>query len=105
MKISDLQEKVSGFVKNNELETNVETRLLDLTSEIGEVAKAAVKGSHYGKEKFTATDEWTNELGDVLFSLICVANKTEVDLETALNKALAKYQNRFEETGEISSGE
>jgi len=103
MEIADLQQQVLEFVKDNELEAEVETRLLDLTSEVGEVAKEALKGSNYGEEEFAATDNWADELGDVLFALICVANKTGVDLETALNKALTKYQNRFNETGEISS--
>lgn len=105
MEIADLQQQVLEFVGDNELEAEVETRLLDLTSELGELAKEAVKGSNYGAKQFAATDDWANELGDVLFALICVANKTGVDLETALNKALNKYQKRFKETGEISSGQ
>ena len=104
MEISDLQRKVSNIVKKNELETNLETRLLDLVSELGELSKESLKSSDYGKEEFKYTDEWVNELGDVLFSLICVANNTNVDLETALNKALNKYKRRINKKGDIGSG-
>jgi len=44
-------------------------------------------------------------LGDVLFSLICIANNTEINLEIALNKALNKYRKRFNEKGDVGSGE
>ena len=42
-------------------------------------------------------------MGDVLFTLICMANKTGVDLEVALDKAINKYQNQINEKGKISS--
>ena len=104
MEISDLQRKVSDFVKENKLETKVEIRILDLMSELGELSKESLKSSDYGKERFKTTDEWVNELGDVIFSLMCVANNTEVDLEVALNKALNKYEKRYNGKGNISSG-
>ncbi|WP_027340696.1 MazG nucleotide pyrophosphohydrolase domain-containing protein [Halonatronum saccharophilum] len=104
MEVFDLQSKVYKFVKENNLETKIESRLLDLVSEVGELSKEVLKGSNYGKEKFENTDEWINEFGDVLFSLICIANKTEINLEVALDKALNKYGKRFNEKGNISSG-
>ncbi len=104
MKVYDLQKKVADFVRVNNLETNVEMRLLDLVSEIGELSKEVLKGSNYGKEDFHITDEWTNELGDVLFTLICVANKTGVNLEEALKNVLNKYEKRLKEKGTIGSG-
>jgi NTP pyrophosphatase (non-canonical NTP hydrolase) len=39
-----------------------------------------------------------SELGDLFFPLICVANATDSDLETALSPVLIKYQDR-QETG------
>jgi len=105
MEISDMQSKVSDFVEENQLEIEVEIRLLDLMSELGELSKESLKSSDYGKTKFKNTDEWVNELGDVLFSLICIANNTEINLEIALNKALNKYRKRFNEKGDVGSGE
>jgi len=104
MEVSYLQSKVYNFAKENNLETKIESRLLDLVSEVGELSKEFLKSSNYGKEKFENTDKWINEFGDVLFSLICVANKTEIDIEIALDKAFNKYEKRFNEKGNISSG-
>ena len=104
MELSDLQNKVTDFVKNNELETSIEVRLIDLVSEIGELSKENLKISNYGKEEFQKTEEWESEFGDVLFSLICIANKTDIDLEKSLNKALNKYKKRSKLKGDISSG-
>lgn len=104
MELSDLQNKVVDFVENNELETNIEVRLIDLISEIGELSKENLKISNYGKEEFKKTEEWESEFGDVLFSLICIANNTDIDLEKSLNKALDKYKKRNKLKGDISSG-
>lgn len=100
----DLQNEISNFVKKHNIETSVEARLLDLVSEVGELSKEVLEGSKYGKDKFVKTPEWENEFGDVLFSLICIANKTDINIESAINKALDKYKKRFAQKGEIGSG-
>ena len=104
MEVSDLQNKVTNFVNKNNLEIQVENRFLDLISEVGELSKEVLEGSNYGKRKFSNTKKWDDEFGDVLFSLIAIANKTEVDFEVALDRALNKYQKRYDEKGHISSG-
>ena len=104
MDIVHLQNKVSAFVENNNIETSVEARLLDLVSELGELSKEFLKGSKYGKDEFIETQDWENEFGDVLFTMICIANSTDINIETALKKALNKYKKRSEQKGEISSG-
>ena len=45
MEISDMQSKVSDFVEENQLETEVEIRLLDLMSELGELSKESLKST------------------------------------------------------------
>ena len=104
MEISDLQKKVNKFVENRDIKTGVETRLLDLISEIGEISKEVLKGNHYGEKEFKKTDEWNEELGDVFFSLICIANSTEINLEESLKTVIEKYEKRIEKKGKISSG-
>ncbi len=49
-------------------------------------------------------ERFVRELGDVLFSLACVANLTGVDLETALKHALEKYYSRLEKSSNAGSG-
>jgi len=98
-----LQKSVADFVKRHRLETDVAHRLLDAVSELGEVAKEALKGSSYGARKFANTNAWEEELGDVAFSLLCVANTTGVDLERAVKFALQKYERRIRADGDAGS--
>lgn len=103
MKLIEAQGIVMEFVKKQRLETNVEIRLLDLVSEVGELSKEVLKGNDYGKEQFTITPKWEEEFGDVLFSLICIANSTGINIEDSLNIALEKYKNRVRSKGSIGS--
>ncbi|MFW6237896.1 MAG: MazG nucleotide pyrophosphohydrolase domain-containing protein [Bacillota bacterium] len=103
MEISGIQNKVAEFVRDNNLETAPEIRLLDLISEIGELNKEFLQGSDYGKNDLAAGREWALELGDVFFSLLCVANSTDVDMGEALQSVLSKYNKRIDERGEAGS--
>ena len=99
----DPQEAVARFVERHQLETSVEVRILDLVSEVGEVAKEGLKGTAYGRKPFAPTDEWVSELGDAFFSLLCVANGTGVNLEAALQTAMKKYERRIALRGDLGS--
>jgi NTP pyrophosphatase (non-canonical NTP hydrolase) len=105
MPTPNFQKAVAEFVQEHQLEASVEARLIDLLSEMGELAKEALKGSDYGKTAFTQTPAWEEELADAFFSLVCLANSTDVDLEKALEYALAKYETRLSEKGDAGSGE
>lgn len=98
-----LQKAVMAFIEKTKAETSVEFRLLDLVSEIGELSKEVLKGTDYGRTAYLKGEDWTLELGDVLFSLICLANTTGVDLGKALSMVLNKYGKRLEERGDIGS--
>lgn len=89
-----LQDEVKLFCKKNKIESPIEFRLLDLTSEVGEVAKEILKMNNYGRNKLQKNDEIEMELGDVFYSLITIANYFDVDLEKALIKAIEKYAKR-----------
>ncbi|MCD6575714.1 MAG: MazG-like family protein [Nanoarchaeota archaeon] len=99
----EIQEKVREFVEENNLECSPEHRALDLVSEIGEVAKEILKTTDYGTKEREYRKELEDEMGDVLFSLIALANTFNIDLEKALNKALDKYQKRMAEKGNAGS--
>ena len=98
-----VQEKVKNFCKLYNLDCPLEFRLLDLISELGEFIKEVIKSTNYGKEKFKFGEEIRNELGDVFFSLIIIANQLNIDLEEALNLVLKKYEERIKEKGTLSS--
>lgn len=98
------QQRVADFVDAHDLRTTAETRLLDLVSEVGELAKEALKTTAYGRAPFLPDSKWDDELADVFFSLVCLANATAVDLDQALEAALAKYAARLSSRGEAGSG-
>ncbi|TYP57462.1 MazG nucleotide pyrophosphohydrolase domain-containing protein [Thermosediminibacter litoriperuensis] len=106
MDLMDLQEKVDAFIKGTlGAEVPAGVRLMDLVAEVGELSKEFLKATDYGERAFETTGGWESEMGDVLFSLISLANVTGVKLEECLLKALDKYQERFYERGGIGSGE
>ena len=102
--MKDIQEKVNDLVKKYDLENSVEIRFIDLVSEVGELGKEILKGNDYGKKDYCNTENLESEIGDVLFSLICVANDLNIDLKQALDEVLKKYEDRFSKKGNIGSG-
>ncbi len=66
-----------------------------LTEEMGELAREV--NHYYGeKPKKSSEEEKTieEELGDVLFVAICLANSLEIDLQTAHDRVMNKFQTR-----------
>ena len=98
------QQRVADFVDAHDLRSSAEARVLDIVSEIGEVAKVALKSTKYGREPFAPGADWDDEVADLFFSVVCLANSTAVDLEKALDAALAKYAARIAEHGRAGSG-
>lgn len=96
MNLSELQNEIQRFVEEHKLDSPAEFRVLDLVSEVGEVSKEILKMTGYGTKPLQKNEEVKSELGDVLYSLIVVANKLNVDLNKALNLVLQKYKKRLE---------
>jgi NTP pyrophosphatase (non-canonical NTP hydrolase) len=74
------------------------TNMAILTEEVGEVARLMAR--LYGDQSFKKSDEAHNladELADVLFVLVCIANQTGVDLTEAMAGNLEKKTNRDRE--------
>jgi len=66
-----------------------------LMEEVGEVARLMAR--LYGDQSFKKSDEsydLADEMADVLFVLICLANQTGVDLTAAFDKNMAKKTSR-----------
>ena len=72
--------------------------LASLTEEVGELAREI---NHSERIKIKKTEEQKAdiglELGDVLFSLICLANHYDVDLQLKFNEVMEKYSKRDKE--------
>lgn len=98
------QDRVAEFVDAHGLDAPPAYRLLDLVSEVGELAKAAAETTGYG-DRPGAFDVPDDEVGDALFALLALAASVDVDAGEALEAALAKYERRLEGTGDPASGE
>lgn len=70
------------------------TQLAQLTEEVGELAR--IISRTYGEQSFRKTErkELSEELADVLFVLICLANQTDVDLTQAFMKNMVQKTKR-----------
>jgi NTP pyrophosphatase (non-canonical NTP hydrolase) len=102
--MDDQQRRVAAFVDEHDLETPPEYRLLDLVSEVGELAKDANESTRYGDEPGDFDLE-TDELGDVLFALLALAADLDIDADEALEEAVSKYERRLANDGSPDSGE
>ncbi len=96
MTINDAQKLVDDWIKTygvryfNEL-----TNMAQLTEEVGEVAR--IISRRYGEQSEKESDknkDLGDEMADVLWVLICLANQTGIDLEKALIKNLDKKTKR-----------
>jgi NTP pyrophosphatase (non-canonical NTP hydrolase) len=92
MTILEAQQKVDTWINTTGVRYfNELTNMAILTEEVGEVAR--LMSRLYGDQSFKESDEGKNlsdELADVLWVLICIANQTGVDLTEALQKNFEK---------------
>ncbi len=96
MTIEEAQTTVDNWIKTTGVRYfNELTNMAMLTEEVGEVARIIAR--KYGEQSFKESDkqkELSDELADVLFVLICLANQTGVNLTDALQKNLDKKTKR-----------
>ena len=100
MTIQQAQETVDKWIKDYGIRYyNELTNTAILTEEVGEVARLMAR--IYGEQSFkrkedeaTATNDLADEMADVMFVLICLANQTGIDLTDAMRKNLIKKTNR-----------
>lgn len=96
MTLKEAQEKVDQWIKKYGVRYFDElTNTAILMEEVGEVAR--IMARRYGEQSSKKSDEkssLSNELTDVLFVLICLANQTGVDLEQAFEENMEKKTKR-----------
>lgn len=94
--IKEAQQKVDDWIKTTGVRYFSElTNMAILTEEVGEVAR--LMSRIYGDQSFKDSDkkkELPDELADVLWVLICIANQTGIDLTEALQKNFEKKNSR-----------
>ncbi|RZK68908.1 MAG: pyrophosphatase, partial [Pedobacter sp.] len=92
MTIKEAQETVDQWINTTGVRYfNELTNTAILMEEVGEVAR--IMSRKYGEQSFKKSDEAVDlgdEMADVLFVLICLANQTGIDLTEAMEKNLVK---------------
>jgi len=105
MTIQEAQQTVDQWIREYGVRYFSElTNMAVLTEEVGELAKIIAR--RYGEQSWKATDERAqdngraalgDEMADVLWVLLCLANQTGVDLTEELKKSIEKKTNRDKE--------
>ena len=96
MTLQEAQQNIDQWIKTTGVRYFSElTNMAILTEEVGEVAR--IMSRMYGDQSFKETDKEKNlsdELADVLWVLICIANQTGVDLTQAMQRNVEKKNSR-----------
>lgn len=96
LSIKSAQQLVDDWIKTHGVRYfNELTNMAMLTEEVGEVARVIAR--QYGEQSFKKKDkdkDLADELADVMFVLICLANQTGVDLTKAFEKNMEKKTKR-----------
>ena len=96
MTIAEAQQKVDQWINTTGVRYfNELTNTAILMEEVGELARLMARV--YGEQSFKESEkerDLSDEMADVLWVLICLANQTGVDLTTALENNLIKKSNR-----------
>lgn len=99
MTIQEAQQAVDEWIKENGVRYfNELTNMAMLAEEVGEVARIIAR--RYGEQSEKESDKTKDlgeEMADVLFVLICLANQTGIDLTEALERSLEKKTKRDKE--------
>lgn len=92
MTIKEAQDQIDHWIKTVGVRYFSElTNMAILTEEVGEVAR--IMARKYGEQSSKATDqqkELADELADVMWVLLCIANQTGIDMTSALLKNFDK---------------
>lgn len=96
MTIKEAQNEVDNWIKNYGVRYFSElTNMAILTEEVGELAR--IMSRKYGDQSFKESESDINlgdEIADVLWVLICIANQTGIDLETSFQNNINKKTER-----------
>ena len=94
--IKEAQQRVDLWIKTYGIRYfNELTNMVILTEEVGELARVIART--YGEQSFKDSDKCKDlgdEMADVLWVLICLANQTGIDLTEAFEKNIRKKTNR-----------
>ena len=89
-----MQDLVKEFIESKNWQTDAKSRYIDLVSEVGELGKEILLSTNYGKQDFSPTPAFADEMGDCIFSLLALCEAMNINAEEALKQSLDKYKSR-----------
>lgn len=95
MTLEELQQQIDAWIKQYGVRYFSElTNMTCLTEEVGELAR--IMARRYGDQSFKAGENHdpSEEMADILWVLVCLANQTGVDLTEAMRKSFEKKTQR-----------
>jgi len=96
MRLLEAQQQIDEWIRTHGVRYFSElTNMAILTEEVGEVARIIART--YGEQSFKESDrkaELADEMADVLWVLLCLANQTGVDMEEAFKRNIEKKSSR-----------
>ena len=99
MELEVLQQKVDSWIKDYGVRYfDILTNMAQLTEEVGEVAR--IISRRYGEQsekKVDANRDLGEELSDVLFVVLCIANQTGINLQESFDKKIMHKSKRDKE--------
>lgn len=92
----DLQ-PLREFIAQHHLETQPAYSLLDIMSELGEVAKELLQGTDYGRGSGEAdATRMREEIGDLMFAVAYLSTLYDIDPEAAMWESVRKFERRLQ---------
>ena len=96
MTLEEIQSAVDQWIRSyGQRYFNELTNTALLMEEVGELARLMAR--HYGEQSFKPSEtdnDLSEEMADIFFVLVCLANQTGVDLTVAFERTLAKKTER-----------
>ena len=93
--LKSIQDKVDKFIRNHGGYWSPFSMLSAIMEEVGELAREINHLEGFKPKKSTEKQiDIGEELGDIIFAIICIANYYNIDLNEKMNQIIAKYQKR-----------
>ena len=93
--MTDLLNTLNEFLSKADATMDPQSRMIDISSEVGELGKEVLKSTKYGRNEFTVSSEFEEEYGDVLYSLLSMGLENNIDIEDIMKKTIKKMNSRF----------
>lgn len=103
MSIKKYQKMASKFAAESKFNLDPCIRMVAASEELGELAKEVLVATDYGTKSLETNDKLLEEVGDVLFELLLIADLTGVSATEAFFFAMGKMSGRVKEKGHAGS--